>query len=318
MKVRLKSTVRNLPEYVAGRTIEEIKEQYNLSVVYKLASNENIFGPSKKVIEFIKDNINDINYYPDSECREIKQAIAIKLGVKTQNLIIGSGTDQIIEIICDGFISYDDNIVIADPNFLIYEKSTLKCGGSVIKVPLKEYRQDISGIVNAINRDTKIVFIANPHNPTGSNVKEEEFKYLIKNIPDDVLIVLDEAYFDYLTLEDRIDTIKYVSQNSNFIVLRTFSKAYGLAGLRIGYGVGSSDIISELEKIRLPFNVSSIAQQAAVVALEDEKYVNEIRDITLKEKEKFYTALEREGIKYIKSYSNFILISVLNFDSEIV
>jgi histidinol-phosphate aminotransferase len=318
MKIKFKSWIQNLPEYIAGRTIEEIKKTYNLPVVYKLASNENIFGPCDQVIEFLKNNIDDINYYPDSECREIKQAIALKFGVTQQNVIIGNGTDQIIEMICDCFISQGDNIVIADPNFLIYEKATLKCGGTAIKVPLMDFRQDIAGIVNAVDGKTKIVFIANPHNPSGTNIAEKEFKYLIEGVSRDILIVADEAYYEYLSPPDRIDTVGYLVENDNIISLRTFSKAYGLAGLRIGYGIANREIISGLEKIRLPFNVSSVAQKAAVKALDNDWYVEKIRDIILSEKEKFYSIFEKEGISYIKSYSNFILIKTDSFGAEIV
>ncbi|MBM3707196.1 MAG: histidinol-phosphate transaminase [Actinobacteria bacterium] len=318
MKIKLKPWIQDLPEYVAGRTIEEIKKAYNLPDVYKLASNENIFGPCDNVKEFIRNNIDDINYYPDSEYRVLKKALASKFNITSQNIIIGSGTDQIIEIICDGYISRGDGIVIADPNFLIYEKAALKCGGSAIKVPLKEFRQDVGGIVSAVNSNTKIVFIANPHNPTGTNIKEEEFKYLINKLADDILIVLDEAYFEYLSPEERINTMGYLVKKENIISLRTFSKVYGLAGLRIGYGIAYKGIISGLEKIRLPFNVSSIAHNAAVVALENDWYIEKIRDIVLKEKEKFYSILKKEGVSYVQSHANFILINCGDFGTEIV
>ena len=318
MKIGLKPWIKDLPEYVAGRTIEEIKKVYNLSVVYKLASNENIFGPCDEVKKFLKNNIDDVNYYPDSQYSDVKEALALKFQITPQNITIGSGTDQIIEIICDGFISQGDNIVIADPNFIIYEKAALKCAGSALKVPLKEYRQDVAGIVNSINRSTKIVFVANPHNPTGTNITKVEFKYLIDKIPKSILLVIDEAYFEYLSPKERIDTVNYSVKSNNIITLRTFSKAYGLAGLRIGYGIASREIISELEKIRLPFNVNSIAQKAAVAALKNDQYVKKIRDINIVEKEKFYSVLEKEKISYIKSYANFILINCGENGAEIV
>jgi histidinol-phosphate aminotransferase len=211
-------------------------------------------------------------------------------------------------MICDCFISSGDNSVIADPTFLIYEKATLKCGGNVKKIPLANFRHDFKKMVNAIDSKTRLFFITNPHNPAGTNVKKAEFEYVLNNVDKNILIVLDEAYCEYLLEDENINSPEKVFEYDNLIILRTFSKIYGLAGLRIGYGIAGKDIISGLNKVRLPFNVSSIAQKAAVVALENNWYVSEIRDRILKEKEKFYAALNNAGIEYIKSYSNFILI----------
>lgn len=309
MPVKLKPWISQLPEYIAGRTIEEIKKSYNLKDVYKLASNENIFGPCRQVKDFMINNADqDINYYPDSDSRELRGKIASFFDVLPENIILGNGTDQIIEMICDCFVNKDENVVIADPTFLIYEKAALKCGGSVTKIPLKEFRQDISKMTGSVNANTCILFLTNPHNPAGTNITKEEFENVMDKISSDVLIVMDEAYYEYLSEEDKIDTVAYTKKYSNLINLRTFSKAYGLAGLRIGYGIADSSIISGLNKIRLPFNVSSVAQRAAVIALDNKKYVNDIRDKILKEKEKFYSVFKTEGIGFIKSYSNFILV----------
>jgi histidinol-phosphate aminotransferase len=309
MTVKFKPWLNQLPEYIAGRTIEEIKKKYNLESVYKLASNENIFGPCQQVKDFITKNASqDVNYYPDSDCRLIREKIASIFDILPENVILGNGTDQVIEMICDCFVSKDENVVVADPTFLIYEKATLKCGGSVIKIPLTDFRQDIFKMADSVNANTRILFLTNPHNPAGTNISKKEFENMIGKIRSDVLIVMDEAYYEYLPEDDRIDTVAYTRKYSNLITLRTFSKAYGLAGLRIGYGIADTDIISCLNKIRLPFNVSSIAQKTAVVALENRGYVNDIRDKILKEKEKFYSFFKAEDIGFIKSYSNFILV----------
>ncbi|MCL5072143.1 MAG: histidinol-phosphate transaminase [Actinobacteria bacterium] len=318
MTVRFKPWLDQLPEYVAGRTIEEIKKKYNLENVYKLASNENIFGPCCQVKEFIKNNAaKGVNYYPDSDCREIRGKIASVFDVLPENVILGNGTDQIIEMICDCFVNEDENVVIADPTFLIYEKAALKCGGIVIKIPLKDFRQDITKMADSVNANTRIFFLTSPHNPTGTNITKEEFENVMGKISSNILIVMDEAYHEYLSEGDKIDTVAYTKKYSNLITLRTFSKAYGLAGLRIGYGIADSEIISGLNKIRLPFNVSSIAQKTALIALENKGYVNDIRDKILKEKEKFYSVFKTEGINFIKSYSNFILIRLGEKNTEI-
>jgi histidinol-phosphate aminotransferase len=318
MKIRFKPWIAGLPEYVAGRTIEEIKSEFNLSEVYKLASNENIMGPSPEVRDFIENYKYDLNYYPDSDCAAIRSGIADRLGLIPDNIIIGNGTDQIIEMICDCIIDRQDNVVIADPNFLIYEKATLKCGGRVIKVPLQEFRQDVEGIITALDENTRIVFIASPHNPTGTIIRRGEFEKLISSVNEDILLVIDEAYYDYLEDGDRIGTTDYLKDYSNLIVLRTFSKIYGLAGLRVGYGIADTYIISSLNKIRLPFNVSSIGQKAAVVALENDRYIEKIREDVLGEKDKFYSVLDKAGVGYVRSYANFILIKTGDPELEIV
>ena len=309
MKTSLKPWINDLPEYVAGRTIEEIKRKYGLTEVYKLASNENLFGPAGKVKETLKESIDSINYYPDSDAYEIRTAIADKFNISKDNIIMGDGTDQVIEMICDCFIDRQDNIVTGDPNFLIYEKSALISGGSAKKIPLlNDFSQDIKSILKAADSNTKAIFIASPHNPSGTIISKDDFEYLLENAGKNILIVMDEAYYEYMPPQKQFDTVSYVSANPNLIVLRTFSKIYGLAGLRIGYGIADPEIITGLNKIRLPFNVSSLAQKAACAALADQGYILKVRDIILNEKEKFYLAFKEAGIEYVESFANFILI----------
>jgi histidinol-phosphate aminotransferase len=310
MGIKLKKWLSQIPEYIPGRTIEEIKKEYNLKDVYKLASNENLYGPDPKVLKEISSGLKDIKFYPDSACRQVKQKLGEKYGVSTDCIIMGNGTDQIIEMICDGFIGPGENAVIADPTFLIYEKSVLKSGGSVIKVPLKEFRQDVKMMVKSIDNGTRILFLTNPHNPTGSNISREEFEYIIKNTNGGILVVVDEAYSEYALESEKADTLRYLNKYKNLIVLRTFSKIYGLAGLRIGYGISDSSIISVLNKIRLPFNINSLAQRAAVAALENESYIKKVVKKVYKEKNRFYKVLLKNKIGFIKSYANFILINV--------
>lgn len=306
--------IYNLPEYIPGKTIEEVKEKYNLKTVYKLASNENIWGPAPQVLRCIQNVINNaingINYYPDSYCRELKEKLSLKYGVSPGNIIVGNGTDEIISFVADCFITKGQNAVVFDPTFSTYEKSVLKCGGEVIKVPLKNLRQNVNSMVDAVNKKTRIIFLTNPHNPTGTNILENEFRYIIENVANNILIVADEAYYEYMSSEERIDTLNYVKKYDNLIILRTFSKIYGLAGLRVGYGISDSKVISVLDRVRLPFNVNAIAQKAAVVALENEWYAEEIRNRVIAEKEKFYTIFRSCGIEFVKSYSNFLCIKV--------
>jgi histidinol-phosphate aminotransferase len=310
MDIKLKKWLSQIPEYIPGSTIDEIKKKYNLKNVYKLASNENLYGPDPRILKEITSSLGDIKFYPDSACRQVKQKLGEKYGVSTDCIVTGNGTDQIIEMICDGFMGPGENAVIADPTFLIYEKSVLKSGGSAVKVPLKEFRHDVKKMVNSIDDDTRILFLTNPHNPTGTNISREEFEYVIKNAGRGVLVVVDEAYSEYVTESDKVDTLKYLKKCKNLVVLRTFSKIYGLAGLRIGYGIADSSIVSVLNKIRLPFNVNSLAQRAAVAVLENESYVKKVVKKIYKEKDKFYKVLLKNKIDYIKSYANFILINI--------
>jgi len=309
MSIKIKEWISKMPEYIPGRTIEEIKKEYGLKEVYKLASNENLFGPHPDVIKRICENLGNIKYYPDGEYREIRGKLAGKYNIDMGSIIIGNGTDQIIEMICDSFMEPGENVVIADPTFLIYEKSVLKRSGTVIKVPLKDFRQDVEKMVYSVNDATKVLFLTNPHNPTGTNINRSELDFVMENAGENLLVVLDEAYCEYMTDEEKIDTLQYLSGYKNLIILRTFSKIYGLAGLRIGYGISRNSIISVLNKVRLPFNVNSIAQKAAVAALENEFLVNEIKAKIEEEKKYFYDVLVKNGIGFIRSYANFILIN---------
>ena len=319
MKTSLKPWINDLPDYVAGRTVEEIKRKYGLASVYKLASNENLFGPCGKVKETLKECIGSVNYYPDSDTYEIRTAIADKFNISKDNIIMGDGTDQVIEMICDCFIDRQDNIVTGDPNFLIYEKSALISGGSAKKVPLRpDFSQDIKSMLNAADSNTKAIFIASPHNPSGTIISKEDFEYLLKYAGRNILIIMDEAYYEYMPPQKQLDTVSYISGNPNLIVLRTFSKIYGLAGLRIGYGIANTEIITGLNKIRLPFNVSSMAQKAACAALADVGYIKKIRDIISGEKDKFYSIFKEAGIEYVESFANFVLIKTGEKSGDIV
>ncbi len=316
--MKIKKWIMDLPEYIPGSTLEQIKEKYGLSDVYKLASNENIMGPSEEVKKAICKAAGEVQYYPDANCTLLRERLSKKHGVPEEKIIIGNGTDQIIEMICDCFICGGDNIVIADPTFLIYEKASLKCGGVVKKVPLKDKRQDIDAMLSKIDPNTNVLFLTSPHNPTGTNINRKEFEYLMDNISRDLLVVFDEAYCEYVDQKDSLPTSDYVKHTPNLVILRTFSKIFGLAGLRTGYAIADEKIINALNKIRLPFNVNSLGQAGASAALEDEGYIKGIREKVSAEKEKFYFLCNNSGIEFIRSYANFILLKTGKYSAEIV
>ena len=315
-KIKIKPWIASLPEYVPGGTMEDIKEKYNLKEVYKLASNENIFGPSPKVIDYFKKGLSDINYYPDSYCRQLRKRLSLKLGVTQDSIIFGNGTDQIIEMVCDAILEKGKNIVIPHPTFLTYEKSAMKNGAEVLRVPLSGFRQDIKGIVQKADEDTAVIFLTSPHNPTGTIITGEEIEYILENISSDILIVLDEAYMEFMPDEFKIKSLDYLKKYDNLLIMRTFSKIYGIAGLRIGYGIGSVEVISDITKLMQPFVVNSIAQIAAIISLEDDDNISENINIVISEREKFCKKLEDEKIYFVQSYSNFVLIKTGSRSSE--
>lgn len=309
MSLKAKKWILDLPEYTPGRTIEEIKGKYGLKEVYKMASNENLYGLAPGLAGRISEDIKNIYYYPEGDCSEIRNKIGKVYDVPAANIIIGSGSDQIIEMICDSFVGPQDNVVVADPTFSIYEKSALKCGGSAIKVPLSGFRQDIKRLVDAVDSNTKILFLTNPHNPTGTNITADEFDYVLNNLDSSVMLVMDEAYYEYCPADERVETTEFILKMDNLMLLRTFSKIFGLAGLRVGYGIGSIRIVEALNKVRLPFNVNSIAQKAAVYALDYIDHIEEISSRIYKQRQIYYNVLDNSGIDYVKSYTNFILIN---------
>ena len=315
-RIKIKPWIADLPEYIPGGTIEDIKEKYNLKEVYKLASNENIFGPSEKVIEYFKREFPDINYYPDSYCRQLRKNLSLKLGITGDSIIFGNGTDQIIEMICDAILQKGKNIVIPDPTFLTYEKSAMKNSAQILRVPLKDFRQDIASITKKANKNTAIIFLTSPHNPTGTIITKEEIEYILANVSNDVLIVLDEAYVEFMPEGNKINSIGYLKKYENLLLMRTFSKIYGIAGLRIGYGIGNEEVISNITKLMQPFVVNSIAQIAAIISLEDDENINRNVGIIISEREKFCKKLELAKIDYVKSYSNFVLIKTGNRSNE--
>jgi histidinol-phosphate aminotransferase len=316
-KIKIKPCIASLPEYVPGGTIEDIKEKYNLKEVYKLASNENIFGPSAKVIDYFKKGLTDINYYPDSYCRQLRKKLSSKLGITGDSIIFGNGTDQIIEMVCDAILEKGKNIVIPQPTFLTYEKSAMKNEAEVLRVPLSGFRQDIKGITQKVDKNTAIIFLTSPHNPTGTIITREEIEYILEKISNDILIVLDEAYVEFIPDKYKINSIDYLKKHDNLLLMRTFSKIYGIAGLRIGYGIGNEEVISNISRLMQPFVVNSIAQSAAIISLEDDENINRNIKIIISEREKFCKKLEKEKIDFVESYSNFVLIKAGNRSKEL-
>ncbi len=294
--------------YVPGRPIEEVMREYGLKKAIKLASNESPFAPSKKVLKAINNAAKSLNRYPDGSCFYLRKKLSQKMPVEENQLIFGNGSDEIIVMAMRAFINSGEEVIIANPTFLIYEIAARICGANVISVPLKNFRYDLKAMKQAITPKTKIIFIANPDNPTGSYVTKQEVDDFLNNIPEDIVVYFDEAYYEIVMEKDYPDTLNLLKQGKNLIVSRTFSKAYSLAGLRIGYAVSSKKNIDFLNRCREPFNVNSLAQAAAIASLDDKSNLLKLRKAVKDGKKFLYENFDELGIRYVPSASNFILM----------
>jgi len=301
--------ILGIDPYEAGKPIEEIKRQFGLKEVIKLASNENPLGPSPMAVEALKKNISRVNRYPDSHGFYLKRKLARCLGLEPSNVVLGNGSDELIDIIIKTFVEDDEHIVTSDGTFLEYGIISKVNGRIVITVPLKYFKYDLEGMKRRIGKKTKVVFISNPNNPTGTYVTKYELQDFMKDLPDNVVLVLDEAYDTFIDVEDFPNSTSYI-RNKNVIVLKTFSKAYGLAGLRVGYALARAEFSSYMEIARQPFNVNLLAQEAAMAALDDKKFLKRTRKVILEGKEYISGVLARSGIAYVPSVANFIMVDV--------
>lgn len=307
MRELIRKNIRDITPYIAGKPIEETKRQLGLKNAIKLASNENPLGPSPKALKAIKKNLVNIHRYPDSNSFYLKRKLSELLRLKPANIVLGNGSDELIDIIIKSFVEDDQNIITADTTFLEYEIVSQVLGRNIIKVPLRYFKYDLDSIAKKIDKKTKLIFISNPNNPTGTYVTKSELENFIKKLPKGVLLVLDEAYDTFIDSDDFPFGLGYI-KNQNIIVLKTFSKAYGLAGLRVGYAVANIELASAMEKARQPFNVNLLAQAGAQAALEDISFLRRTKKIILEGKRYLYRSLSESGIAYVPTVANFILV----------
>jgi histidinol-phosphate aminotransferase len=310
MKNKAKKTIFKIKPYVPGKPIEEVKRQLGLKEVIKLASNENPYSPSPKVLKAIRDESRNLNRYPDGDCYYLRQVLAKKLNVKAGQLIFGNGSDELIVLAVRAFVNPSDEVVIAKPSFLIYAIASEIAGAKIKSIPLKDFRYDLVAMKKAITSKTKIVFLGNPDNPAGTYLTQKDVKSFLQGLRKDILIFIDEAYFEYVDEKDYVNSIGLLKSHKNVIVTRTFSKMYGLAGLRVGYGIANLELIDILNRIREPFNVNSIAQVAAIACLKDQKYYKNVARKIKLQRQYFYNQLTKRDLVYQLSCTNFILIDV--------
>lgn len=303
-----KDILNNLSAYKQGMQIAEVKQKYNLEKIVKLASNENPYGYSKRVTETLRQMAKDFEIYPDGYAYDLRVALAEKLDVHQDQLVFGSGSDEVITFICRAFLSSGTNTVMATPTFSQYRHHALIEGASLREVPTVNGKHDLSGMIAAIDEKTKVVWLCSPDNPTGTLIKREEFTKFMNDCPSDVVVVLDEAYNEFVDEQLRLSMHETLQKYPNVIILRTFSKIYGLAGLRVGYGIASEQIAEKLNIVRGPFNTSSLAQRVVKAALEDDEFIFQTRKKNEQVKQSFQAFLDTVNWRYYESHTNFLLV----------
>lgn len=318
MKQLAKPSLFTIKPYVPGRPIEEVKRELGLSKVIKLASNENPYDISPKVKKAVEKAIDSLNRYPDGDCFYLRQELARILRVSSKQLIFGNGSDELIVFAARAFLKQGDEVIVAQPSFLIYDIASKLEGAKVVAVPLKEFHYDLEGMKRSITKKTRIIFLGNPDNPAGTYFTQYSFERFMRDIPSDILVFCDEAYYEYVQAKDYVDSVALLKKFKNLFVTRTFSKMYGLAGLRIGYGIGSEELVDILNRVREPFNVNSLAQVAALACLKDQPYYEKIAEKVEEERQFLYKSFDRLNLKFIKSCTNFILIQMDRNAGDIV
>jgi len=307
--------IRTLVAYAPGKPIEEVEREYGIANSVKLASNENPLGPSPKAVSTIKERLDQLHLYPDGDCFYLKTGVAKKLGVVPEQLIFGNGSNEIIELAVRTFMRPGDEAVMAQQAFVVYQLVVQAVGGISRAVPLRDFVHDLDAIARAITPKTRIVFLANPNNPTGTIYRREAWERFLRKLSPEILTIVDEAYFEYVEDKDYPDSLRYHQSGKTLLSLRTFSKLYGLAGLRIGYGIGSNqEVIGLMHRVRQPFNVNAAAQWGALAALGDSDHVRRSLEVNHEGVGFLTREVAKLGLGQVPSCANFILIRVENGD----
>jgi histidinol-phosphate aminotransferase len=302
----------DLKVYIPGKSIEEVQEELGLTEIAKLASNETPLGPSPKAVLAAKKELRNAHLYPEGRCTLLIREMSKKLGIEEEMITFSNGADNCILLIASAFINEGDEIVMGDPSFFVFQTVTKIMGGKPIFVKLKNHIHDLNAMRERVGKNTKLVFVCNPNNPTGTIVKKAELDKFISQLPDFTILILDEAYFEFASDKDYPDGLDYIKQGYNVISLRTFSKIYGIAGLRIGYALGRPEFIAALNRVREPFPVSRVAQVAALAALDDEDYRERVLRNNEEGKAYLYNEFQKLDLPYAPSQTNFVFVDLKN------
>ena len=306
------ANVRGIAPYVPGKPIAETARELGLdpAAILKMASNENPLGSSPKALAAIRGALDELHYYPDGSGFELKAILARKLGVEPANLILGNGSNDVLELVARAFLTTADSAVYSQHAFMVYPLAVQAIGAKHIVVPAKDYGNDLDGLARAVRDDTRIVFLANPNNPTGTFSPWEDVLDFVRRVPKRVLVVLDEAYGEYLPDSLKSPTPGWIAAHPNVVISRTLSKAFGLAGLRVGYGVAHPEIAEVMNRVRQPFNVNHLAMVAACAALDDAEFIERSRTVNAEGLVHLAEGFRRLGLEYIPSFGNFITVRV--------
>jgi histidinol-phosphate aminotransferase len=310
IKDRARQEIFNINPYVPGKPIEEVKRELGLKDIIKLASNENPLGSSPKAVKTIKKSLDELHLYPDSNCYYLKEKLASVTGIKKEGILIGNGSDELLKLVAETFLNRGDEVIFADPSFSEYEFTAKIMGAECKSIPLVDFKHDLEAMLAAVTEKTKIIFICNPNNPTGTIVDADEMDEFMAQVPEDILVIIDEAYVEYVENSGFPRSLDYINQGKNVIVMRTFSKIYGLAALRIGYGLTTVDIAQAVERVMEPFNVNMLAQKGAAAGLDDFEHVEESKKVNSLGKQFLYGEFNKMGLIYVETEANFIFVDV--------
>lgn len=310
MKIPVPDYILSIKPYSPGKPLEELEREYGIADSIKLASNENPLGPSPMAVDAIKKAMVRLNRYPDGSGHDLIRKLSDHLGVSSRNIVLGNGSDEIIGMLAFALLQPGDEAVLPNPSFLMYDIMARGAGAVPVFVPLTSLTIDLDRILERITPRTRIIFLCNPNNPTGTIIAKNDFDAFIKEIPDDIIVVMDEAYIEFVRDQNCAVGFDYMDDKTPLVVLRTFSKVYGLAGLRIGYGVMPAAIADILNRIRLPFNANSLAQVGACAALDDKGFIEKVVSLIHEGLDFLHDALDRRGIQYFPTQTNFFLIDV--------
>lgn len=302
--------LHNLAVYEPGKPIEETARELGADAasIIKLASNENPLGPSPKALEAMQKALEHAHLYPDGGGYYLREAIATRLNLKRENIILGSGSNEVLEFLAHAFLSRDDEVITSQHAFIAYKLIAAVFGARTIEIPSPDLHHDLDGMIATTTPRTRIIFIANPNNPTGTLLSQAQIDRFIAALPESVVVAFDEAYFEYVA--NPPDTLQFIRERRNVIVLRTFSKIQGLANLRIGYGLAHPELIQILQKTRQPFNVNGLAQTAAIAALHDEEHQRETKRVTAEGRAYFEQEFAALNLEFVPSVANFVLVKV--------
>ena len=310
MKLKIPDYIRAIRPYKPGKPIEELEREYGVKNSVKLASNENPLGPSPKAVAAIKGSLEKLHRYPDGRGYLLVEALAGRYGISPECIVLGNGSDEIIGMLTTTLLEPGDEAVMTDPSFLMYEIMVLSSGAVPVFVPLKSLFIDFGAIIEQVTEKTRIIFINNPVNPTGTIITKQGFDAFLERLPAHVAVVIDEAYIEFARDPDCLNGVAYCTGSRPVAVLRTFSKAYGLAGIRIGYGLMPAELAGLLHRVRQPFNANALAQAGACAALDDDDFLNRTVALVHEELEFLYAGIERLGMNYFPTEANFFLIDV--------